>query len=327
MENVTIREATLEDKNEVVDIRDDVYDGRDYIISRYDELITCPDTTAYIAFKNGKAVSFVAVTYIDAGKTVVTRAGRSSKSVTGQYINKYIIKQALIKAQQQGVIIRAFTTGNTPSSVDSEEYRLRNKMILSKKIIRFLVDTTSLPVNSHIVKNKLRKPDDNEINSYFENENTRRYLFPKERLICSWVPYKLHSSNFPHMRRPQENKRIFSDVTVDDDGRVTGLFSLSSTFQCIDPTYLTDLDIHGTDVTSLKNHVLSHFNFVRTIVNGVVSVLIFIEHGFDMVKLKKVLEEIGLSESPWYLNNDPNIPLYTEQRLYESIIQSLLANL
>lgn len=180
-----------------------------------------------------------------------------------------------------------------------------------------MVDSSLLPAPSKDDKSHLHEPDDKEMESYFSNKKIKTYLFPKDVIVCSWVPYKLMPSNLPHMRRPHDKKRIMSDVTVDADGSVRGLLSMSSTFQCVDPPYFTDLDINGTDLKSLKQHLLFHFEIIRKIAKGVVSLLVFIEPDLDREEFNKSLAGQGLEESVWHCVGDSD-RTYCEQFVFES---------
>lgn len=56
MSSMTIREATPADKEDVLNLHDNVYDGLDYIAEYYDEFISCPLTTPYVALVDNKIV-------------------------------------------------------------------------------------------------------------------------------------------------------------------------------------------------------------------------------------------------------------------------------
>ena len=57
MEYVQVREATPEDKEPVLNIRDDVYGGRDYLPAFYDNFMTSGFTTSFVVLYKGKIVS------------------------------------------------------------------------------------------------------------------------------------------------------------------------------------------------------------------------------------------------------------------------------
>ena len=63
MEGLTIREATLVDKDAVLDIHDNVYDGADYLPACYDYFMSCPNAKSYVGVVNGKIGSILMYEY------------------------------------------------------------------------------------------------------------------------------------------------------------------------------------------------------------------------------------------------------------------------
>ena len=57
MAGITIREATLDDKEAVLAIHDHVYDGRDYLPQFYDEILSSPSVTAFVLVHEETIVS------------------------------------------------------------------------------------------------------------------------------------------------------------------------------------------------------------------------------------------------------------------------------
>jgi hypothetical protein len=57
MDGLSIRLATSPDKDDVIDINRNVYDGRDYLRAYYDDFMTCSLTTPYVAILDNKIVS------------------------------------------------------------------------------------------------------------------------------------------------------------------------------------------------------------------------------------------------------------------------------
>ena len=61
LQDVHIREATAADKEAVLNIRDDVYGGRDYLPAFYDNFMTSPLTTSFVVLYKGKIVSAMVI--------------------------------------------------------------------------------------------------------------------------------------------------------------------------------------------------------------------------------------------------------------------------
>ena len=59
MDDIEIRQATPQDKEAVLGIRDDVYGGRDYLAAFYDNFMSSPNTTSFVVVYNGNIVSMI----------------------------------------------------------------------------------------------------------------------------------------------------------------------------------------------------------------------------------------------------------------------------
>lgn len=55
--SIVIRHATLDDKNDVLNINRNVEDGLDYLPFRYEKFLTCKNTKCYVAVRQEKLVS------------------------------------------------------------------------------------------------------------------------------------------------------------------------------------------------------------------------------------------------------------------------------
>ena len=56
IQDVEIREATLADKEAVLNIRDDIFEGRDYLLTFYDIFMTSRYTTSFVLVLKSKVV-------------------------------------------------------------------------------------------------------------------------------------------------------------------------------------------------------------------------------------------------------------------------------
>ena len=94
-QNLTIRLARSTDYDQVVKLSKGIYDGHDYLPPRYHTWITIENLHVMLACSGNKLASLVACSIIDEGKTVVTRAGRTSPEFRGQGIFK-LLQQAIV---------------------------------------------------------------------------------------------------------------------------------------------------------------------------------------------------------------------------------------
>ena len=59
MDKISLRRAVLEDKNDVIRIHDNVYDGRDYLPEYFEHFLNCQNVESYVAEVEGELVSCI----------------------------------------------------------------------------------------------------------------------------------------------------------------------------------------------------------------------------------------------------------------------------
>lgn len=316
MSSFVVRQASPSDKEAILNIHGNVYDGLDYLPAYFDDFMSCPLTTPYVALVDDKIVGFVATFVVDGGKTVVTRAGRLSPDVGGQGMYKQFQTQVF---KVSDVSRHAFVTVNAHPSADKDSFRSVNKLILMKPLTRFLFDARSLPTAEENVET-LHVPTDEDFKYYFSASAIRSSLFPRERILVDWVPYRLLYANIPLIRWSGKRTKIYSDISVLDDGHVIGLLTFSTVIPVQRPPYVCNLNIYGTDTSSLRNHVTSHISHIRSATDGVTSLLVLVEPEFNMQELEQTFKEIGLQKSEWHDSERPD-KVYSLQYLFEKEIQ------
>ncbi|XP_045216533.2 probable N-acetyltransferase 16 isoform X2 [Mercenaria mercenaria] len=314
--SMEIRQAAASDKESVICIHGNVYDGLDYIAEYFDDFLACPLTTPYVAVVQNKIVGFIATFIVDQGKTVITRAGRLSASVGGQGLYKQFQAHVL---KMSGTSRHAFTALNTNPAANKETFRAVNKLILSKPLTRFLFDAHVLQSLEESRKKTLNNPSDEDIKHFFSSPAIRKYLFPKERIIVDWVPYRLTEANISLLCWSGKRTKVFSDISVDTDGSVRGLLTFSTIIPVKRPAYNCNFDIYGTDTATLKDHVISHMRYIRVKTIDSTSLLVLVEPDFNIHALEDVFREIGMQRSEWRDSENPD-NIYSYQLLFEKEI-------
>lgn len=94
-QNLTIRLARSTDYDQILKLSKGIYDGHDYLPPRYHTWMAIENLHVMLAFSGNKLASLVACSIIDEGKTVVTRAGRTSQEFRGQGIYK-LLQRAIL---------------------------------------------------------------------------------------------------------------------------------------------------------------------------------------------------------------------------------------
>ena len=183
-----------------------------------------------------------------------------------------------------------------------------------------MFDACDLPSLLEVNNNRIADPTDEQLTEIISNDAARSYLFPKDRIIVDWVPYRAILANIPLFRWAPNRTKMLSDVSFsEEEHNVKGLLTICTTFATKDPPYASNMDIFGTDATSLKDHVVYHLRHIRQETKGGVSLLVYVDEDFDMIELDHVFQSVGLKKCDWIISTDPLIK-YTKQYLYEKYL-------
>ena len=93
--NLTISLTRSTDYDQILKLLEGIYDGHDHLPRRYHTWMAMENLNVMMAFSGNKLASLVACSIIDEGKTVVTRAGRTSPEFRGQGIYK-LLQRAIL---------------------------------------------------------------------------------------------------------------------------------------------------------------------------------------------------------------------------------------
>ncbi|KAL4219854.1 Hairy/enhancer-of-split with YRPW motif protein 1 [Mactra antiquata] len=301
MATITIRQATLEDKEAILKIHDNVYGGLDYLPAVIDEFFENQNSTSYVAVLNDELVGFTNMFLVDDGNTVVSRASRVSPSAEGQGVYKTLHTYALNETTAKTL---AFTSTVDNKSVHTPSFQ-RNYTLLQSKLIQSFSspafdeecpteETERMIVDLHI-------PSNEEMNTFFDSSILKSYLFPSNRVFVNWCPFQLISSNISLMKRYFRTQNlIYSDVKVDSINQAHGLLSISTTIRVKNPPFASHVFIYGTDAKTLKSHVCAHVNNAKIISKGArIKFLVIYQQDIDKDTLIKCFTELGLSIDSW----------------------------
>ena len=116
-----------------------------------------------------------------------------------------------------------------------------------------------------------------DVAKYINTEGIRNYLFPYKRILVDMVPYKLMESNTIRMKEISgEHTRVFSDVT-DGYGEANGILSFGTLFKAQKVSYVYGIEIYGTDIDSIKKHIIKHMLALKKSTSGSVFMMFFIQ--------------------------------------------------
>ncbi|KAK3577190.1 hypothetical protein CHS0354_037530 [Potamilus streckersoni] len=288
-----IRKATTVDKDAVLALNKNVFGGLDYLPSYYDDFLENPIAMPFIITLDGEIIGYLCAFVVDNGETVVHRAGRISPKFQGKGFYKVLSQHVNEKVRERyNLKTRAMMTGDGNLKTQTDSFRQTNTLILQRDLVKYMVLPSHLKEFSGLL-NTL--PNKNvsvlEVKAYFDTEAIRKYLFPQDRMIVGLVPYRLLSSNLALLDK--KNIVCVSDVKVDDE-IVSGLLSIATFYKVSRPGYAYVLELYGTDMNSVRYHLLSHLDFIAKTLDDVVYILFFVDKQCQQEKISDVSAECGL---------------------------------
>ncbi|KAL3854453.1 hypothetical protein ACJMK2_013721 [Sinanodonta woodiana] len=181
------------------------------------------------------------------------------------------------------------TTEDYNLKAQTDSFKQTNTLISTRDLVKFVVSPSHLNEYTDLLPHK--NISVYQVKSYFDTESIRKYLFPEDRMIVEWVPYRLLSSNLALLDK--KNTVCVSDVKVDDE-IVSGLLSIGTFYKASRPGYAYCLDLYGTDMSSVRDHLLSHLGCIAKMLDDIVYVLVFVDNRCEKEKLSYVSAEFGL---------------------------------
>ncbi|XP_052802981.1 histidine N-acetyltransferase-like [Mya arenaria] len=311
--SVAFRLSTPEDKDAVLSIHGNVYEGRDYLPAYYDKFMECAMTKSYVAVLDGEIVGFCASLLVDSGKTCVSRASRVSPRVASKGV--YTALKAHAYAQS-GAIRQTSVVVDANQAVLKPTFQVNKKLILTHLMTRYVFDAaqlTSLDVCPS--QGVVNTPNQSALLRYLTTPAVSNYLFPDDRIVVDWIPFRLKPENVPLLTWSGSNCAGFTSVPEGESP--SGLLSFDTIFKSIDPPYACNMEIYGTDITTLKHHLAFHLRRIRELTNGPTSLLVIVHPGFNHSYLKKTFREFGLETELWRSKVNPSL-CYSKQFVFES---------
>ncbi|XP_060578785.1 histidine N-acetyltransferase-like [Ruditapes philippinarum] len=326
-----IRESTPEDKQAVLEIHKNVYDGLDYLPEYYDHFQTSDHVTSYVYMENDEIIAYLACSVVDNGETIVTRAGRVSPSRQGRHLYGHFISEIETVHRAGGKTKRhALVKITTPSNSFLKFY----KPVAAKAIHMYEYANSVVSIKTAEFISKFSK-----LNSHAKTFETfpveflqypySKYLFPEERIIVDWVPFRLSSTNVPLLKG--RDTVFYSDITsetakvddlknehTDDTGRIQGLLSACTIFKAQQKFDLScNLDIFGLDFRTIENHMIFHLQRINDTGMDNVNLRVYTSKtACDISLLHSTLEQFGIQA----VTNRTREEQYIEQVVYEKDI-------
>ena len=153
------------------------------------------------------------------------------------------------------------------------------------------------------------------LKSYIQSEEAKKYLFPHNRIIVNWIPYRLMTSNVPLMALSSSSTYMYTDVNI-TSGMYRGLLSVGTLYPTKEPSFLYNLDIYGKDLQSLRSHLVKHLVVLKEKTLGVTNVLLFADGGIPPEQVIEEFKELGFMLYQWQGQKNAKL-IWNVQLLFE----------
>lgn len=128
-------------------------------------------------------------------------------------------------------------------------------------------------------------------------------LFPDNRIVVDWVPYRVTSSNISPM---MEQGRVFycdGIGEVDKQSRESVLFSIGTNFKPRLQNNAYSIDVYGARVKNLEKHLAVHLKTIADSSSEEINVILFTPSVISNEQLDKAFKTFGLQRSDWISSN------------------------
>ena len=135
--------------------------------------------------------------------------------------------------------------------------------------------------------------DDSLLTEYITTYSA--YLFPEDRVIIDFEPYRLLASNVPLINQPAGVREVFTDVHI-QSGKHKGLLSFGTSIRV--PAFSTRLtiDVYGNDTDSFERHVLKHLSRLKHKTEDTAAATLFVDETFPVEMVDEVLQRYGATK-------------------------------
>ncbi|XP_033756194.1 histidine N-acetyltransferase-like [Pecten maximus] len=255
MAELKFRKTKADDYDDVVSIRKHLYDGIDYIPSRYHELLEY--NTGFAGFIGNLMVCFMFSAVIDDGKSILIQSIRVRKEYEGKGVysrlRAFCFKKLLHTTNKSVLVISPDYFEKLPQG--------SAKLVFSRYAMNFETTKASLQslLRSGNVSSALEKVDAFYLGRLFFTKSSTQYLFPENRIVVKWVPYEILSSNIDRILRGHE---MFATALAEQDFHYktcSPMISAVTVYQCKAGT-LVNIDLFGEldDARIISDHVNTH---------------------------------------------------------------------
>ncbi|XP_013380614.1 histidine N-acetyltransferase-like [Lingula anatina] len=313
MENLTFKEATLQDYDAVMAINDNIYGGLDYLPDYYKLFMTMPSMTAFLAEKKGETVAFCIAQILDNETTLVLRAARVKEVYQGKGILKELTAHLKRKMKQMYPTIQRRCIVTLQTVGDEKPFPTGYVQICKKRMLSFYQQAS-------IIEKKLMEMGESaggiDVHQLGSEELQQLLgskwalnLFPKEKVIINWVPYSIIPSNGPIIAT-ESDAFLTHEENKDKAEQSPDVFSAVNFIFCKKIGLRLSLDLYGirqSNMAVVKEHIVHHarnavFKAKEAGCEGI-HVELYVEVDAPLEELLGITSSLELKSSDFFVMN------------------------
>ncbi|XP_070212981.1 probable N-acetyltransferase 16 isoform X2 [Littorina saxatilis] len=198
----TIREATLADRQDILDLDTNVYYGLDYLRNNYNDVIRNPQIKAYVYEKKGKVVGFFSARLVDGGQSLLVSSGRLGLDSRGGGMYGRFKKRVFEEWKDSPDLRHVTMTINNYNFESKRERLLRDhRQVLERDItvVECNLQQIRSAVNSRQgsqLQSQLQLLSYDDVNVMMRHQPSQlRHLFPEDRILLQWCPLRIIEVN------------------------------------------------------------------------------------------------------------------------------------
>lgn len=315
MDGIGLRKLTEDDYDSVMKIREaeDVYHGWDYLPDYYLTMINSSEITGYCACVNGKMICGVLAHVVDDRKTLVLRGARVSKEHVGMGIFRTLHKCIVDEYLSYGTLQKAITFNNENVDMINQVKKGNYSLIMEKNIIVYKNKKNDIiytgitqgvrQENEYVSGRKrgfTKQLNNVDLENIMSDDVMRQRLFPDDRLVVDWVPFRPVISNVSQILT-ERCRCIGTNVDTTESNNNTGcdnkpLLTFGNSANCKNGL-LYRLDIYGDGYCHIEKHLSRTIDHIAELKHYDTILQLFCYEGADK---DHVMNKFGFCRLPFY---------------------------
>ncbi|XP_005100098.1 uncharacterized protein LOC101856738 isoform X2 [Aplysia californica] len=312
---VVIRRAQQSDYNDVVYGIGDVFNGRDYLKTKYLELLEDPDVLPFVAEMGDEIVGFYCGQLVDNRRTLVKRAGRVKEGYRGKGIFFMLNNTIEFEAAKEGTVMvgaMACKKDNAERVSNGFAERKGFRLNIHLKVYSIKFERSKVPTVDPSTYQNVHEMTLTEVEELFNDEVTWNRLLHHERICVHYVPLRRVKENIRHVINHRTKAFMsFGPSDVNDAGAPLDRKVQNATMLSTIHFFKTNLglgfnsDFYGADLQDLESHLQMHFRHISEAEDATISWVVNIDVNLDSKvreRLKQSLSAYGIQ-----LTQNPNV--------------------